>query len=109
MPRKRTVAVATSVSAALVASATAFAIANGILGSPPTDRVGTYHVLEQQLAPAYAVAPTLTAPPTSVATTLRPAASTSPTTHSTANSVPNHERDDDGHGTEPNDGRDRDD
>lgn len=90
MPRKRTVAVATSVSAALVASTTAFAVANGIFGAPPSDRVGTYHVVEQQLAPT-----TMTGTPTSVATT----------THSTASSVPQHE-----HETEPDsDGRDRDD
>jgi hypothetical protein len=70
MPRKRTVAVATSVSAALIASTTAFAVANGIFGAPPTDRVGRYHIVEQQLAPANEVAPTtVLAPPTSASTT----------------------------------------
>jgi hypothetical protein len=60
-PRKRTVAVAAGVSAALLASSTAFAVANGILGSRPNDKVGTFGMIEQRLVPAESPART-TAP-----------------------------------------------
>ena len=53
-PRKRTIAVAAGVSAALLASSTAFAVANGILGARPSDRVGTFGMIEQRLVPAEA-------------------------------------------------------
>src|SRR3954452_8547546 len=51
-PRKRNIAVAAGVSAALLASSTAFAVANGLLGGRPSDKVGTFGMIEQRLVPA---------------------------------------------------------
>src|SRR3954454_4897681 len=65
-PRKRTVAGAAGVSAALLATSSAFAVANGILGRRPNNKVGTVRVIEKKLVPAVAPigkTPTHAAPP----------------------------------------------
>jgi hypothetical protein len=80
-PRKRTVAVAAGVSAALLASSTAFAVANGILGSRPNDKVGTFGMIEQRLVPAESPARTTaphSAPPRVTTTTAARALSIAP-------------------------------
>ena len=53
MAAKRSVVVAAGVSAALIASTGAFAVANGLLGDRPADRVGTFQpTAELRLMPA---------------------------------------------------------
>ena len=81
MARKRTVAAATGVSVALLASSTAFAMANGIFGKRGADNVGTFQPIEQRLIPVESPSTTAAPPPgaTLPPETGRPAESTSPT------------------------------
>ena len=77
MPKKRTVVVAAGISAALLASSSAFAVANGIFGAQRTDPVGKFDVTDQHLAPVdYSIPPTTRVPS-------RPAVTTPTTAEST--------------------------
>jgi hypothetical protein len=110
MVARRSVTVAAGVSAAFLASSTAFAISNGVFGARRAERVGTFRPIEARLAPARSIldppsrtaispgdsereqtAPTTTTwPPASVsANPSRIVAPTAaPTTHSSASTVP---------------------
>jgi hypothetical protein len=120
MVARRSVTVAAGVSAAFLASSTAFAISNGVFGAGRAERVGTFRPIEARLAPARSILgpspraaisrgrsePDETPPPTTTATARPPAsvsanssrivaATAAPTTHSTASSVPAADQHDD--------------
>jgi hypothetical protein len=114
---KRSVTVAAGISAALLASGTALAVSNGVFGASRAEHVGTFRPIEARLAPARSDVDTTVpsgapeslaraareeGPPTTPATAqsrasrlqlARPTAT--PTTHSTASTIPAGEHVDD--------------
>ena len=117
MVAKRSVTVAAGVSAAFLASSTAFAVANGVFGGSRAEHVGTFRPIEARLAPARSVVDTTVpsvapeslarqareeGPPTTPATVQSRAGrlqlappTAAPTTHSTASTIPAGEHEDD--------------
>jgi hypothetical protein len=82
MTRKRTLVVATAISAVLLGVSAAFALSSGLFGARRAEQVGTFQAIEQRLSPVPAISTTTTSATTTGVTSdvPEPRSATSPTT-----------------------------